>query len=184
MDGVPRGMSVDDYEDFFFTPEPEAQPSNARPVPFAKGSATSEHAARALDPKLRSHRAREVLNLFLSGETFTRAEAVARLNHRTYQGTTARIWELCQAGCLVETGETRLTDRNKPAAVLKWVPGTSIEKDYDPWIKGDRKSNQPLSSWRKALDAAAAAYQKRPTEHNMNALCDLALARPAPPSGK
>lgn len=168
-------FSYDDYEE-----------DEDRTPAYVKGSSTSEYAARSINGHKRRAQGLRVLELFLSGKTYTSDEVQVELG-LLHQSGSARVNELGRAGCITMTGETRTTDRGgKPAAVWKWVPGTSGD-DYKAWLKGNRESAKTYKAWLDSFKAAGAKYRGNPTTENLHALGAVAKAEPcgsdAAPSG-
>lgn len=144
---------------------------------YIKGSATSEYAARSVDGTRRRKQALKILDLFMTGGSYTTDEVEVSLR-LLHQSASARVSELASAGCIMLTGETRNTARgDTPAAVWTWVRGTS-EDTFEAWLKRQRESLQTYKAWRLSFIAAGLVYAKSPTPANLTALGVAALAAP------
>lgn len=121
---VGTSAGIDSYEPDEFdeasTIMPEVRVDRA---PFARGSATSEAAARSMDAQLN-----ELQNLVLNlvraagGAGVTCDEVEARLNLR-HQTASARINELVRKGKIVDAGKRRKTRSGRAATV--WIVRTT-----------------------------------------------------------
>lgn len=157
-------FSYDDYED-------------ERTAGYVRGSATSENAARSLDPQQRRKQAFKILDLFRRGETYTTDEIEVELG-LLHQSVSARITELGQAACIQMTGELRTTGRGgKPANVWKLVPGAT-EDMFEAFLKKQKEGLQTLKAWTKAFTAAGIAYRKCPSRENGDTVLDIASSAP------
>lgn len=164
--GVAPGMTDEFNYDDYFDDEDET-----RPAPYASGSATSEATAESLSPKARARAAAKVFEL-LSQEPRTTDEMVVLLGS-TNQTVSARVNDLCNAGCVASSGRTRNTRRNRPATVWSVVPGSTLVQ-FLQWLRNKRESTPTPPGWRKRLTDAALLYRADPTEVNGEHLLETA----------
>lgn len=159
-------MAEFDYESWLFGEGDE------RPAPHAKGSETSRLAAESLTT--RCDDARRILELYATGN-YTRDEVVVALGESRYSTLTARVTDLCDAGCLVPTGERRKTRRGRFADVLMLAPGATLEWFTD-WLRGARPSAPSQKAWLKDLGRVALEWAKDPTPENEATLKRVLMA--------
>lgn len=84
------------------------------PLPFARGSETSEKAARSMKISAASWRARILEHIRAKPSTCDEIEAEM---NGTHQNISARITELKRLGFIVDSGERRRTRSNRLAVV-------------------------------------------------------------------
>lgn len=168
-DGVSPGVTEFNYDDYFDDDEDEKE---ERPAPYVKGSETSREAAESLTT--RRDDAKRVLDLYATGN-HTRDEVVVALGESRYSTFTARVSDLCDAGCLIETGERRKTRRGRNADVLTLAPGAKLEWFVD-WLRGDRPSVQTHRQWLKELGKVVLQWAEVPTSENEAAVRKVMLA--------
>lgn len=148
--------------------------------PYARGSATSRDAAEAMRPKRRKQ-ALLILDLFhatpLDGLTSDEVEVALHLPH---QSASARINELRDAGCLIESRMRRKTRAGAEAAVYVLAPDATDEK-FERWLAGRRDlqhQRRVEELWQKRLNQAAANYAMKQSVQHMNELAMVARQIP------
>jgi hypothetical protein len=106
-------------------------------APYAAGSVTSQEAAESIEPSSEALCRRilaEVSARGLSGMTCDEIEAALSLAHQT---ASARVWELCGAGCLTDAGAKRVTRRGRRASVM-----IATGKAFDPSAVPSRSARE------------------------------------------
>jgi hypothetical protein len=149
------------YDDYFDSDEDESAPAE-RVAPYVKGSETSKLAAESLTT--RRDDAKRVWDVYGTGD-FTRDEVVVTLDETRYNTWTARASDLCDAGCLIETGERRKTRRGRYADVLTRVPGGTFEQ-FEAMLRGDRPRILNRRKWLKSLEQAVIRWAWDATPEN------------------
>lgn len=165
-------MTAFNYDDFWIDEDDASPPTAPVGAPYVKGSETSKLAAESLTT--RREDGKRVWDLYGTGD-YTRDEVVVLLDESRYNTWTARASDLCDAGCLTETGERRKTRRGRFADVLTRVPGATFEQ-FEAMLRGDRPRILNQRKWSKSLQKAVVTYAWEPTPQNEAAVKKLIAA--------